>query len=362
MVVARDGEAAQVAHDEQRVRIDRVGVEQVVLHAPDDAAEGGDVAAEHAVGVHAPQLVRHPDRRAQDLEEQAVMARVLAELLVDQPQVARHRAHGRGAHAANLRVLLQEHEQLEQRRRGAREHLLAHRLERAVAHLEARIERTRRLALGEDRLAEQLQQQLVEQADVHDGAVVALHELLDRERVGGILVAEDLREADLVIEQQAILAPPGEDVQAEAHLPQEGLRLLAGGAAPPRRQKAVRDEPVERVGAEVALGDPGDGLDVAQPAGAGLDVGLEVVGGVVRLEVPLGLLAHLGLEELLHRPDALRARARCASPPSSAALPASRRASSSVVMTLTSPTLSSAHSATVRTLWPDLEADVPQEA
>src|SRR5437868_1396802 len=58
-------------------------------------------------------------------------------------------------------------------------------------------------------------------------------------------------------------------------------------------------------GAEVTLRDPGDGLDVAQPPGPGLDVGLEVVGGVVGLQVPRGLLAHLGLEELLHRPESL---------------------------------------------------------
>ena len=48
---ARQREAAQVTHHEQRVRIDRVGMEQVVLHPADDAAEGWDIAAEHAVQV-----------------------------------------------------------------------------------------------------------------------------------------------------------------------------------------------------------------------------------------------------------------------------------------------------------------------
>ena len=129
-------------------------------------------------------------------------------------------------------------------------------------------------------------------------AVVALHELLDRERVGGVLVAEDLRQPDLVVEQQPVLAPAGEHVQAEAHLPQEGLRLLEP-AQLRRGEEAVRDQLVERVGAEVPLRHPADGLDVAQAARAGLDVGLEVVGGVVGLQVALGLLAHLGLEELL---------------------------------------------------------------
>ena len=98
--------------------------------------------------------------------------------------------------------------------------------------------------------------------------------------------------------------PPGEHVQPEAHLPQERLRLLE----PPQLrggEKAVGDQLIERLGAELALGHPADGLDVAQSAGAGLDVGLEVVGGIVGLEAPLLLLAHLGLEEVAHRPDAI---------------------------------------------------------
>ena len=136
------------------------------------------------------------------------------------------RADGRGAHAFDVRVLLQHHEDLEQRRRGAREDVVVDGFEVVVAHLEARVQRPGRRGLGEDRFAEQLQQQVVEQHHVHDRAVVALHELLDRERVRRVLVAEHLRELDLVVEQQPVLAPSGHDVQREAHLPQEGLRLL----------------------------------------------------------------------------------------------------------------------------------------
>jgi hypothetical protein len=94
VVVFRQRQAAQVAEHEQRMRIHGVGVEQVVLHAADDASEGGDVPAQHAVGVHAPQLVRHARGRAQDFEEQPMVARVLAEFLVDEPQVAVDRADG----------------------------------------------------------------------------------------------------------------------------------------------------------------------------------------------------------------------------------------------------------------------------
>ena len=56
----RHREAAQVAHDIQDVLVDGVDVIQIVLHLADDAAEGGDVAAEHAVFVHAFQFAYNP--------------------------------------------------------------------------------------------------------------------------------------------------------------------------------------------------------------------------------------------------------------------------------------------------------------
>ena len=58
----------------------------------------------------------------------------------------------------------------------------------------------------------------------------------------------------------------------------------------------------------MASGDPGDGLDVAQAARTFLDVGLEVVAGVVEPVVAQALLAHLGLEEPPARPDPPRPR------------------------------------------------------
>ena len=96
----------------------------------------------------------------------------------------------------------------------------------------------------QDGFAEQLQQQFVEQRHVHDRAVVALHELLDRERVRGVFVAETLRELDLVVEQQPVFTPAGEDVQSETHFPEEGLRLLEL-AQFRQRQESMRAQFVE---------------------------------------------------------------------------------------------------------------------
>ncbi len=136
-----------------------IGMEQVVLHAPDDTTEGGDIASQYLVGVHAAQLMGDPDGCAQDVQEQAMMTRVLPELLIDQPQVPGDRAHGRCAHTFNVRVLLQQHEEFQQRGGRAGEHIIAARLERSVAYLEARVQRQDVfLFLGQDSLAEQLQQ------------------------------------------------------------------------------------------------------------------------------------------------------------------------------------------------------------
>ena len=144
------------------MRVDRVSVEQIVLHAADDAAERRNVEPEHAVGVHALQRARDALRRAQDVEEQPVVARVLAKLLVDEPQVLLDERDRARVDAAQIEVLLEQQEHLEQRRRLAREHLIVCDLEIAVAALEARAERHGRLVLVEqDRFLEELQQHLV---------------------------------------------------------------------------------------------------------------------------------------------------------------------------------------------------------
>ena len=223
-------------------------MEQVVLHAADDSAERRNVETEHAVGVHALQRARDALRRAQDVEEQPVMTRVLAELLVDQPEVLLDERDRARVDAAQVQVLLEQQEDLEQRRRLAREHLIVGHLEIAVAALEARAQRDRRLVLvEEDRFLEELQQHLVEAAQLHDRAVVALHELLDGEREARVLVAEHLRELDLMVEQQPVLAPAREQMQAEADPPQERPALRPGSAAARASGSRDRRDPPARV-------------------------------------------------------------------------------------------------------------------
>ena len=163
------------------------------------------------------------------------------------------RADGRGAHALHVRVLLQHHEDLEQRRRRAREQSLRSR-PRGSRCAPGSAGFSGRGGAVSVRMASRnsCSSSSLSSDDVHDRAVVALHELLDRQRVRGVLVAEALRELDLVIEQQPVFAPAGEHVQAEAHLPQERLRLLELaqlGRATGIRASAVRRASSRRSGA-----------------------------------------------------------------------------------------------------------------
>ena len=71
-------------------------------------------------------------------------------------------------------------------------------------------------------------------------------------------------------------------------------------------QEVVLDQPVEGRSTEVTLSHTGNHLDVAQSAGTALDVGLEVVDGILELVVALLLLPGLGSEELIRRPQCRR--------------------------------------------------------
>src|SRR3546814_4606088 len=57
---------------------------------------------------------------------------------------------------------------------------------------------------------------------------------------------------------------------------------------------------------EAAQRHPAQRVQVAQPAGAVLEVGLEVVGGVAEAFVPLALLFRLGKEVVARGPDLVR--------------------------------------------------------
>ena len=71
-------------------------------------------------------------------------------------------------------------------------------------------------------------------------------------------------------------------------------------------EQIAEPRPRAFVRAEVAPGDPGDGLDVAEPARSLLHVRFEVVARIAVAQMPLPLLALLGAKELAGGPHARR--------------------------------------------------------
>ncbi len=108
-----------------------------------------------------------------------------------------------------------------------------------------------------------------------------------------------------MVEQQPVFGTARENMQREAHPPQESLAAFQPPQLP-GRQELMLDELVEGLDAEMPLGDPADHLDVAQASGASLYVWFEVVARVMVAMVSGDLLAALLSEKLLWRPDAVR--------------------------------------------------------
>jgi len=92
-------------------------VEEVVLHAANDAPERRNVESEDAVQVHAAKWGGHALGGTQNCQEQAMVARILPEFVVDQMKVALDESYGERADAADPGMLLQQKEQFEQSRR-----------------------------------------------------------------------------------------------------------------------------------------------------------------------------------------------------------------------------------------------------
>ena len=65
------------------MRVHRIDVEQVVLHLPDDAAEGRQIPSEHVVAVHAPQRMGEACAIAEHLDETGAIDGIGAKGCID---------------------------------------------------------------------------------------------------------------------------------------------------------------------------------------------------------------------------------------------------------------------------------------
>ena len=304
----RPAELAQVLDQVEGVRVDRIDVEQVVLHLPNDMAELRQITAENAVAVHPPQVAVNAFLALEQFDEQAGVADVLAELVVDQVAAVTQQADAVGTYPFDFRVLRHQHEDFDDGEGGALEHVRVGDLDIAVAHLEAAVQGRGRAAFAgaQDHFLEVLIDQVRQLGNPHHHAVVLLHEVFDAALAVAVLIAEQGGDLHLVIEQQAVFGAPGEHVQGVAHLPQ---KFMAGGQQGvfAFQQETVADQGLQVQRAELAACHPKHGLDVAQAAGRALDVGFEVVLGVVVLGMTRSAFVALGQVEMLARPHLIGA-------------------------------------------------------
>ena len=290
------GETTQVAHDFQYVRVYGIDVIEIVLHLPDDAAERGQVAAEHAVLVHALERPIHIRGARENAHERGTVLGFAPKLFVDEAPAAPQGAQGGSADALQLVVLLEQDERFEQRRRIALVQVLGYGFQKLAAYAEARADRVvLPVVLRRDERSQVLEQDHVQLRNRLGSPVIALHQLLAREAVRLIAHAELGCERRLMIEEQTILAPARDVVEPYAQHAEEALvaldvaRFLGGDEAPLRQiRPALADPRSPR--------DPEYRLQVAQAAGAFLDIGLEVRFLIARVTLPL--LELLRLQEL----------------------------------------------------------------
>ncbi|KPW92122.1 hypothetical protein ALO79_200224 [Pseudomonas syringae pv. castaneae] len=216
---------AQMLDQVKGMGIDGIDMKQVVLHLPDDKAKLRQVAPQDPVAVHASQVAVHADLALEQLDEQAGVADVVAEVVIDQVTVLPQQANGIGAYSLDLRLLGHQYEDFEHGEGGATEHIGVTCFDVAVVQLEAGVDRLRRRGIFrcEDDFLEVLDDQFAELGDAHHHPVVLLHEVFDG--LLGILAFETQqgRDGALVIEQQAVFGTPGEHVQGVADLPQKLL-------------------------------------------------------------------------------------------------------------------------------------------
>ena len=127
--------------------------------------------------------------------------------------------------------------------------------------------------------------------------VIVLGETLDAAAARPVLVAEPRGDLALQVERQAIVGAAGQIVDVAAHRGEEALgalevaRLLLG-------EHALGDQLAGLAHAIEILGDPEQQVQVAQPALALLDVGLDDVARIAHALVALVALGELGLDEV----------------------------------------------------------------
>ncbi len=216
-----------VADHPQRVGVNGIDMEQVVLHLPDDAAEFREVSAEHVVALHVGQGGVQFMGGPQQLHEQGDAGQVLPEGIVDQVAVGPDGADGRRPDALHFRMLGEDNKDLQQRVGGVGENLGVGGLQVTVADLEPPVHGhdLLRLLRPQDFLIKVLQDDVGQLRQCQDAAVVGLHHQFDAQPAVLFLKVEHAGQIRLVVEQKPVFVALGKDLKAVAQLPEECFPL-----------------------------------------------------------------------------------------------------------------------------------------
>ena len=292
------GEAPDVAHDAQRMLVDREDVVEVVLHLPDDVPECNEKASENRPRVHHLERVVGPAGELQDLKERCLVGRIAPVGRTHRERSAPERAQKPRGHAGELRVRRKDDEGSQNGVGIPDEDLVVDEIHFIAAGDKSALKPHggRLFVAAEEPVGNGLQLNDRHLRDRLRVQVVALHQRFRAAHDACRPVAEAFGDRFLEVEKKPVLMTPRNEVQLDAKHLQEAEAALDRFLF--ARRDEVRCAHLRCVGAEPgSAGAPEKDLDVAQSAGRLLQIRLERIGRVFVALVPPRELEHLVAEK-----------------------------------------------------------------
>ena len=296
-------ETAHIAQHHQDVLIHGVDVKQIVLHLPDDATEDPQVTPEHRGLVHQAHGMRDALGFLQNFQERGTVDRIGTEAAVHDASGVVQGAQGSRRQALDAHRGLVEQKSLQNRVRLLKVKVVTAHIDHARLVGKAFIDGLGVVCVVSLRqpFLDVQQQNLVQLGHGFGSPVVTLHQGFAGHT--GVAAAvflltqtQGVGHLGLHVKHQAVLTALGHQVQTCANQRQGGFvaleraRLQGGGQASARQGGPVVSQPR-------SLGHPQNDLQITQAAGRLFAIGLQGVGRVFKLGVPLAHFQRLGHEE-----------------------------------------------------------------